>query len=134
MLDQFLKYVARMNEYTKIYLIDPWLGWEYFRNFGIAFSVPVSQFIVLPLSFIIIGALVIYAGHSKKKSLSLLLGTSFVVAGALSNIIDRMFFGYTIDYFRIATSIVNLADLSIVAGAILLVISEYKKRTQEECE
>ncbi len=132
LLDQFLKYVARMNEYTELYLVDPWLGWEYFRNFGIAFSVPVSQFIVIPLSFIIIGGLVIYVDHSKSRSPSLLFGASLVVFGAFSNIIDRMFFGYTIDYFRVFTSIINLADISIVAGAVLLVVAGYKKRNSED--
>lgn len=132
LLDQFLKFTARSNEHAAYYLIDPWLGWEYFRNFGIAFSLPVSQFLVIPVSFIIIGALIIYTGHAKQRSGYLLFGTALVVSGAFSNIIDRMFFGYTIDYIRIVTSVINVADVCIVAGALLLAFSEYKKRQQSE--
>lgn len=53
-----------------------------------------------------------------------MLGASLLIAGALSNLIDRTVYGFTIDYIRMFTSIFNLADLSIVVGAILLLKNE----------
>lgn len=131
LLDQFLKHIARTYEYTRLYIIDPWLGWEYLENFGIAFGIPISQFLVIPISFIIIGGLIIYVGHHKKRSTLLIFSTALIVAGAFSNIIDRMFYGFTIDYLRIITSVINLADICIVAGALLLLYSEYRDKLDQ---
>lgn len=134
LLDQILKLLARTNEHFTFYIIKPFLGWEFFRNFGIAFSLPLTQLIVLPLSFIIIGGIVIYTAQKQNKPPLLLWGTALIVSGALSNIIDRMFLGFTTDYIRIIFSVINLADICIVAGALLVLLSEYKHRTHQESE
>jgi len=39
-----------------------------------------------------------------------------------------MLLGITIDYFRIITSIFNIADVMIIVGAGLLIIEEYKNK------
>lgn len=128
LLDQFLKVIARNNPYSSSYIIDPWLGWEYLQNYGIAFGLPVTQFIVVPVSFIIIGGLLIYTIQKHTKTFLFSLGSSLVIWGALSNIIDRMFFGFTTDYIRIISSVINIADIMIVLGASLLVLSEYNEK------
>ena len=56
----------------------------------------------------------------ERENKTQILGASILIAGALSNLIDRMLYGVTIDYIRIFTSIFNLADLAIVLGAVLL--------------
>lgn len=43
----------------------------------------------------------------------------FLFVGAASNLIDRLIYGYVIDYFRIATGIINIADLLIATGFTL---------------
>jgi lipoprotein signal peptidase len=50
----------------------------------------------------------------------------FIIAGAVSNVIDRFIYGFTIDYIRIFTSILNCADILIIIGALLLM-----KRSKE---
>lgn len=128
LLDQALKYIARSHELFSYYIVNPWLGWEYLENFGIAFGIPITQYIVIPVSFIIIGGLFIYTAHNQKRSTLLTFATAIIISGALSNIIDRMFFGFTTDYFRIINSVINLADVFIVVGALMLILSEYKDK------
>jgi signal peptidase II len=55
------------------------------------------------------------------------LGYAMIIAGALGNLVDRLIFGYVIDYvlFHTATwsfAVFNLADsfITIGAGAIIL--------------
>jgi len=128
LFDQFLKSFARANPHFDYYIVNPWLGWEYLQNFGIAFGIPITQFIVIPISFIINGGLIIYTIQKQHRTILCNLGSSLVVFGALSNIIDRMFFGFTTDYIRILSSVINIADVMIVCGAVLLVINEYREK------
>lgn len=56
-------------------------------------------------------------------------GISLALAGALSNLYDRFARGYVVDYFSVQVGVLkkvvfNLADLCIMAGAVLIVISE----------
>jgi signal peptidase II len=125
-LDQIFKYLAYQNQTFKIYLIKPWLGWEYFPNPGIAFGLPIPQPIILIITPLILVALIIWWKKNKKKTNHFYLGVFLIFAGAISNFIDRVVFSITIDYFRVLTSVMNLADITIVIGAIFL-LSKSKK-------
>ena len=50
------------------------------------------------------------------------LGLIFILSGALGNLIDRLCFGYVIDFldFRI-WPVFNLADSAITVGTILII-------------
>ena len=116
--DQFFKYLSRMNSGFHWYIWEPYLGWEYFKNIGIAFSLPISRWIPLFLTPFI-GVILIRA-IKKTKNKNTAAGLYCIFFGALSNYIDRIFFGGTIDYIRIFTSVINLADLLIVFGIVIL--------------
>ncbi len=91
------------------------------QNKGAAFGILKNQ---LPL-FIVTSLFAIFliyfelknTKHSRGYSVSL----SLILAGALGNLIDRLFLGYVIDFldFRI-WPVFNVADIAITIGAILL--------------
>jgi len=56
-----------------------------------------------------------------RQSKSYSIALSLILAGALGNLVDRLFFGYVIDFldFRI-WPVFNVADSAITVGAILL--------------
>ena len=61
-----------------------------------------------------------------KKSLfapNLLLAWSFLLAGATSNLFDRIIYSQVIDYFIIGTAVVNIGDGLIVGGLIVYLLS-----------
>lgn len=126
LLDQILKFLARTNPQTTRYIWKPWIGWEYFKNSGIAFGIPLPQIITLVISPIIIVALIIWWIKHKKKTFLFYLGSTLIIAGAVSNLIDRILFSITIDYFRLLTSVINIADVTIVVGVGLLILNETK--------
>lgn len=125
-LDQILKYLAFHHQTFHFYILRPWLGWEYFANPGIAFGLPVPQAIILILTPVILLALGFWWSKNQHKTNNFYLGVCLIFAGAISNLIDRMVFSITIDYFRILTSVMNLADITIVVGAILLLYKPKK--------
>lgn len=125
LLDQVAKFIARVHPWASIYIWHPWLGWEYLRNTGIAFSLPIPQSIVIFFTPLIILALclsILKERRDKLYSLALILITS----GAVSNFIDRVLWAATIDYIRIFTGVINLADMMIAGGLILLFFSHRK--------
>lgn len=126
--DQLLKYIVRHNPQDNYYLLKPWIGWEYFENPGIAFGIPVPQFLIVILTPIIIVLLIAWWVQKKDTNLLFYLGTTLIIAGAISNLIDRMLFSFTIDYIRILTSVLNVADVMIVVGAGLLILGEMKRK------
>ena len=104
--------------------MEPWLGWEYFANHGIAFSLPIpNAFLIIVTPFILLGILLLLP---KQKRLLPAFGLILVTAGAISNFIDRLLYGVTIDYLHIATSVFNLGDVVIVVGAILFASKQRK--------
>ena len=55
----------------------------------------------------------------KKKDLfapKLLLAWSILLAGATSNLLDRIIYSQVVDYFLIGTAIINISDILIVGG------------------
>lgn len=123
--DQILKYLARSNPAFTYYLAKPYLGWEYFGNPGIAFSIPIPNTALVIATPLIILGLALWLAHKWKKRI-FSFGLILILVGAVSNFIDRVIFGLTIDYLRILTGILNLADVAIVIGVALLVLSAQK--------
>ena len=60
----------------------------------------------------------------QKNNFLLMIGFSLIILGGLSNLFDRIIFGYVIDWLRVfflPISIFNIADLMIVGGIITLI-------------
>jgi len=139
-IDQLLKYFARINPQVTNYLWKPWLGWEFFGNTGIAFSLPVPNWLVVVATPLLLCGLVYWlTGLLGKKggNCYLPLGLSsgrrlsaicLILFGALSNYIDRILFGFTIDYLRVLTGVINLADVMIVLGVWLMLVERIKSK------
>lgn len=92
------------------------------KNMGLGFGV---NFGLLPNLIIIAAALVyfIYYYFTQRGQFGILTHLSFtlVLAGAVSNIIDRLYLGYVRDFLDLGLGFTfNLADAMIVAGLILI--------------
>jgi len=69
---------------------------------------------------IITGAIIYYLIKSNVFVVS--LGLSFLLGGAISNLIDRVFLGYVRDFINfLFIPTFNIADMFNVIGALLLV-------------
>ncbi len=127
-LDQILKKIAQNNNSDSFYLIKNIIGWEYFENYGIAFSLPMPKLLLITLIPLIIVSLFIFLLKTKKKKFLFAFSVSLIIAGAISNLIDRVFFGFVIDYFRVFTSVINIADIMIIVGGLILIVQGLKKK------
>lgn len=119
LLDQTLKYVST-NVWQEKILLNKFFGWQPFANTGAAFGLPVPMAVITVISILIITLFIFLLTRDNKiKNDFWIFGfLSLATAGAISNLIDRIFYGHTVDYILIFTGIINLADVLIVAGIV----------------
>lgn len=124
--DRYLKSLAlgRQDE-PAINLIGNFFTFTFTPNYFIAFSLPLrgfwlSLFICLIVLAITISLMLLI---KRKEKITSIIGLSLILAGAISNLIDRISGGFVVDYLYLKYfTVFNLADVCISAGAILLLI------------
>ena len=119
-----------LNFSDEIKTFIPFLSIVKVKNFGIAFGIFKGQtgLLILLISVILI-ALLCLVLSKKIKSKQLLFAISFIVGGGIGNLIDRIFFGYVIDYLKLSffPPVCNLSDYFICLGAFIVAIYYLKK-------
>ncbi len=98
------------------------------HNTGIAFGLFKNQgivFIIIPLIAIILLIFNIYYYRNNQEELSrtYIVAFSLILGGAIGNLIDRIYFGYVIDFldFRV-WPVFNVADSAITIGAAIILL------------
>lgn len=100
------------------------------HNTGAAFGIFKNQTLFFTVvSILAIIFIVIYIKKLSNISPIIKTGLALILGGALGNLVDRLCFGYVIDFldFKI-WPVFNLADSSITVGTFLLVISLFKRK------
>ena len=95
------------------------------KNYGAAFGIlqGYTTFLII-ISLIVFGVCLYY--YIKNKNLRLSL--SFIMAGTLGNLIDRIIFGYVRDFIDLKFfPVFNMADSFNVIGVILIIYLIFKK-------
>ena len=110
-------------------IIPKFLNFHFFANRNIAFSLPLEGVWLTIVIALIVSLLVFYFFRIYSYSNKLtLFGLGAIITGALSNLSDRLFFGFVIDYLDLSHfTIFNLADILIVSGTIFLFWGLFKK-------
>ncbi len=127
-LDQTAKFfaVGLLSEMKTIPLWKDVFHFTYHQNTGGAWGMLENHTWILTLvTFFIIVAVVSYMVFKRPKNKWLLTGITFIVGGAVGNLIDRVRLGYVIDFFDFTVidfPIFNVADSFITIGAIIFCI------------
>jgi len=117
------------NIYTpNIPIIGDWIKIVFFKNTGIAFSIPLPGIsIIIPL---ILSGLLIFILYSwKKLSEHEKIGYTMILTWGLLNALERSFFGAVTDmiYFKYF-AVFNIADIAVTSGVVLLFIGSILSR------
>lgn len=127
-----------MLEHQSITIIKNFFYITYAKNTGVAFSFLEGKvpLIIIMTSIIIILILKYIKSTNPNKYESISYG--LILGGAIGNLIDRIIYGYVIDFldfnlFGYPYPIFNLADTAIVIGVIaLIILSLIESRNQNE--
>lgn len=95
----------------------------YYGNTGMAFGMLAgNKALLICLCVAILAAVIFFTVKMRVKSRLALVSLGMIVGGALGNLLDRILYGFVIDYFDfclINYPIFNVADCFVVVGAVL---------------
>ena len=135
LIESLIKYYLILNKVPLegLYFFAGWLQIAYFTNSNMAFGIPLPTNLIIFQVVIVLGLLVIFWRHYfLKQNFIALFAISLLMVGAFSNLLDRLLFGYVIDYINVFIwPVFNLADCLIVLGILIYLFSDIKlfKRT-----
>ena len=133
LLDRFLVALCLRGFFNEpVSIIGNIFSLYYQKNYGIAFSLPFYGLVLNVLIILIIFILVFFfikclRGLGNKFYNLRIYALTFLITGAVLNLVDRLKFGFVIDYFNLKYfTVFNLADIMIVSGVFLLIIFNKK--------
>ena len=131
--------VNTMSLYESIPVIQNFFHFTYITNDGMAFGInfPFGYYIFTSVSILLTLFLFWYLWSVRTHSIVIRLGISFIIAGAIGNLIDRIFLGAVIDFldFMIGNFhwyVFNLADSYVTVGMLLVLIDSIILEKQRE--
>ena len=143
--DQITKYLAKshlMNS-DAVTIIDGFLEFRYAENTGMAFSALSGGrwfFITLTLA-VAIGVIIFMSRKKTQSDLWLFWTLGVLVSGAIGNLIDRVLFGFVIDFINptfVNFAIFNIADCAVTLSTISLIAymlyDAFKKNSKEQSD
>ena len=121
-----------IDQLSKIYIINNFnksigneiIKIELAKNYGIAFGLNSGNSKNIIITIIVLMIVFIFIKNQFERiDVKTGIAISMIIGGGVSNLIDRIFRGYVVDFISVKNfSIFNLADIYIVIGWILFVI------------
>lgn len=143
-IDQVIKYlvVANIDENQVVPVITNVLNFTHIHNEGVAFGMfDGMRWIFVALTLVLLVAIIGIMFKKRPNGKMFYVSVALIVGGGIGNLIDRVFFGYVIDYISLSffPPICNFADYCITFGTALLMIyilffSEYFKKEEENAK
>lgn len=140
LIDQISKYLVvhwlALSQLHSIDVLPPLLNFRYGENRGINFGLfsdgsDLTRWVLIGFSLLIVAA--VYIWVSRKQSSKLMqISAGLLIGGALGNVVDRLIYGYVVDFINMSCCsinnpfVFNIADVFIFAGAIGLILIDPK--------
>lgn len=124
-VDQLSKYLisVMLENNQEIVLIKPFLKLVKIKNSGAAFGIldgEIFVFLVAAVLFLFF-SIYLYKNVLVNNMLSK-LAVGFAAGGTIGNVIDRILYGYVVDFIELPFwPVFNFADIFITAGIIILI-------------
>lgn len=118
-INESIQVIPNVFYITKVY--NTGAAWSLFEGSGILLI------IIAIVAFFLLLKYQIYFMGNKRNTLAF----AFIYGGLVGNLIDRVIYGYVIDYlhffiFDYSFPVFNLADIAIVVGFLLVIIAIIK--------
>ena len=140
-LDQITKWIANtsMSLYQTIEVM-PYFNFTLAYNFGAAFSFLADaggwqRWFFTGLAAVFSVVIFVWITRLKPSAKLEAISLSLILGGAIGNLIDRLIFGYVIDFIDVYYQsyhwpAFNIADSAICVGAVLLILDSFRKKDE----
>jgi len=129
--DRISKYfvIKDLNSQRTIHIFKDILKLEKVENRGGIFGIfPDGKFFFIIISFIAIILLLYFFIRINPKTIFIIFNLSLIFSGILGNLVDRLIYGYVIDFISVKNfPVFNLSDSYITVGIILMFIFLWKQ-------
>ena len=135
-LDQASKYAVvhglELARKRAIDVLPPVLNFRYGENRGINFGLfegesDASRWILVAFSLVVVAAVVVWIRRSPRPT-TMLVSAGLLIGGAIGNVVDRLYYGYVLDFLNSTCCglsnpfVFNVADVFIFLGAAGLIL------------
>ena len=143
-LDQATKYlVVHWMGLARRHAIDVWpplLNFRYGENRGINFGLleghsDLARWLLIAFSLIVVAAVAWWCLR-RPRSIWMRRGAGLLIGGALGNVLDRLLYGYVLDFLNMSCCgivnpfVFNVADVFIFGGTALLILFDNTSKRQ----
>ncbi|MBD9649342.1 signal peptidase II [Ensifer sp. KUDG1] len=130
--DQVIKYLVELYlPFNQAVHVVPMLALYRTYNYGVAFSMlsGMEGWFIVGMRLTVCAFVLWLWKRTPKDRFFAHFGYALIIAGALGNLVDRVIFGYVIDYILFYTetwsfAVFNLADTFITIGAGAIILDE----------
>ncbi len=141
-VDQIIKYFVStyLAPVGSVNVIGDLFKLTYVENRGVAFGMfEDMRWVFIILTSALIGIIIYLLFNKKFDGKLFYIASALVLGGGIGNLIDRVFYGYVIDYLSLSffPPVCNFADYCITVGTILLMVyllffSDFTKSSKKE--
>ena len=143
-LDQLVKWAVThplgINEIGDQLVLLPIFNFTYTQNEGISLGLlnatnPIGRWMLVAMTTVIAVGVAVWIGREKNRIDQVALG--MVLGGALGNIIDRVRFGYVVDFADLHFGtfrpflVFNVGDAAISIGVVILLLRAFLTRKEQ---
>lgn len=132
-LDQFSKImILRTLRWGEVVEIFPFFSLTYVGNTGVSFSLfnQSNPWVLIVVSLVLV--VVFFVAFCVTHEANHMLAYTLVLSGATGNLVDRIYYGYVIDFLMFYIQdyhwpVFNLADTYITIAAIIIIYDGLRK-------
>ncbi len=143
--DQATKSIAKtyLSDAQRVVLLGDTLRLELAWNYGAFLSLGSSLgessggMVLSIVVGLVVGSLLVYLFVSRPRNPFVGASIALIAGGGVSNLIDRVHYGYVVDFLNVGigplrTGIFNVADMAIMAGVVVWAFSDRLWKAPEE--
>ena len=126
-IDQLIKLLININlkPVGSVNVLGDAVKLTYVENRGVAFGMfQGMQWLFAVFTVVMLGIIVFLMFKRRPKSKFFYVSASLIIGGGIGNLIDRIFYGYVIDYISLSffPPVCNFADYCLTIGVFMLAI------------
>lgn len=126
-VDQIIKYFVTvyLQPLGSVTVIDNFFNLTYVENNGVAFGMfSDMRWVFVALTSVLLFVIMFIMFKKRPKGKMFYIAAGLIIGGGIGNLIDRIFYGYVIDYLSLSffPPVCNFADYCITIGTVLLII------------